>query len=172
MLQALLLTGCLFCWRRPQLRVFSWLLSLIEEVPYIHHDEESIKIMAKKVKKSWAYVKGHYRKNGTWVPPHLSLWRQLVLPMCVAGIVWVAVIYLLFGPVAVLALAIFSVALCICIIMGKRTLRKFIMGKVSLKKMKKSRSKLYEELCSKLKEAEIFENFIDIDKLSKHRNRS
>ena len=168
----LLLTGCLFCWGRPQLRVFSWFLSLIEEGPYIHHDEESIKIMAKKVKKSWAYVKGHYSENGTWVPPHLSLWRQLVLPMCVAGIVWVAVIYLLFGPVAVLALAIFSVALCICIIMGKHTLRKFIMGKISLKRMKKNRPKLYEELCSKLKEAEIFENFIDIDKLRKHRNRS
>ena len=41
---------------------FFWLLSLIEEVSYIHYDEESIKIMAKKVKKSWAYVKGHYRK--------------------------------------------------------------------------------------------------------------
>ena len=128
--------------------------------------------MAKKVKKKWAYVKGHYRKNGTWVPPHLSLWRQLALPMCVAGVVWVAVIYLLFGLVMLLALAVFSVALCICIIMGNRMFRKFIMGKVPLKKMKESRPKLYEELCSKLKEAEIFENFIDIDKLSKHRNQS
>ena len=128
--------------------------------------------MAKKVKKNWAYVKGHYRKDSTWVPPRFSPWRQLVLPVCVAGVVWVAVIYLLFGLVGLLAFAVFSVALCICIIMGKRTLRKFIMGKVSIKKMKKSRSKLYEELCSKLKEAEIFENFIDIDKLSKHRNRS
>ena len=128
--------------------------------------------MAKKVKKSWAYGKGHYRKNSTWVPPRLSPWRQLVLPMCVAGVVWAAVIYLVFGLVVLLALAVFSVALCIYIIMGKRTLRKFIMGKVPLKKMKKSRPKLYEELCSKLKEAEIFENFIDLDKLSKHRNRS
>jgi hypothetical protein len=161
----LLLTGCLFCWGRPQLRVFSWLLSLIEEVPYIHHDEESIKIMAKKVKKSWAYVKGHYRKNGTWFPPHLSPWRQLRLPMCVAGVVWAAVIYLLFGLVVLLALAVFSVALCICIIVGKRTLRKFMMGKVALKKEKESRLKVYEELRSKLKEAEIFENVIDMDKL-------
>ncbi len=161
----MLLTDCFFCWGRPQLRVFSWLLSLNEEVPYIHHDEESIKIMAKKVKKSWAHVKGHYRKNGTWGPPHLSLWRQLVLPMCVAGVVWVVVIYLLFGLVVLLALAVFSVALCICIIVGKRTLRKFLMGKVTLKKEKESRLKVYEELRSKLKEAEIFENVIDIDKL-------
>ena len=121
--------------------------------------------MAKKVKKSWAYVKGHYRKNGTWFPPRFSPWRQLVLPMCVAGVVWVAVIYLLFGLVVLLALAVFSVALCICIIVGKRTLRKFIMGKVTLKKEKESRLKVYEELRSKLKEAEIFENVIDMDKL-------
>ena len=133
-------------------------------MPYIHQDEESIKIMAKKVKKSWAHVKGHYRKNSARVPPHLSLWRQLVLPMCVAGAVWVAVIYLLFGLVVLLALAVFSVALCICIV-GKRKLRKFIMGKVTLKKVKESRLKVYEELRSKLKEAEIFENVIDIDKL-------
>ncbi len=85
--------------------------------------------------------------------------------MCVAGVVWAAVIYLLFGLVVLLALAIFSVALCICIIVGKRTLRKFIMGKVALKKVKESRLKVYEELRSKLKEAEIFENVIDIDKL-------
>jgi hypothetical protein len=121
--------------------------------------------MAKKVKKSWVYGKGHYRKNSTWVPPRLSPWRQLVLPMCVAGVVWVAVIYLLFGLVVLLALAVFSVALCICIIVGKRTLRKFMMGKVALKREKESRLKVYEELRSKLKEAEIFENVIDIDKL-------
>ena len=138
---------------------------LIEEVPYIHHDEESIKIMAKKVKKNWAYVKGHYRKNGTWAPPHLSPWRQLRLPMGVAGVVWAGVIYLIFGLFVLLAIAVFSVALCICIIVGKRTLRKFIMGKVALKKEKESRLKVYEELRSNLKEAEIFENVIDIDKL-------
>jgi hypothetical protein len=64
-----------------------------------------------------------------------------------------------------LAIAVFSVALCICIIVGKRTLRKFMMGKVALKKEKESRLKVYEELRSKLKEAEIFENVIDMDKL-------
>lgn len=168
----LLLTGCLFCWGKPQFRVFSWLLSLIEEVPYIHHDEESIKIMAKKVKKSRAYVKGQYRKNGTWVPPHLSPWRQLRLPMGVAGVVWAAVIYLLFGLFVFLAIAAFSVALCICIIVGKRALRKFIMGKVALKKEKESRLKVYEELRSNLKEAEIFENVIDIDKLKSIGNKA
>jgi len=103
--------------------------------------------MAKKVKKNWAYAKGHYRKNSTWVPPHLSPWRQLVLPMCVAGVVWAAVIYLVFG------------------LMGKRKLRKFVMGKVALKKEKESQLKAYEELCSKLKKAEIFEGVIDMDKL-------
>jgi hypothetical protein len=51
----MLLTECFFCWGTSQLRVFFWLLSLIEEVPYIHHDGESSKIMTKKVKKSWAY---------------------------------------------------------------------------------------------------------------------
>ena len=90
--------------------------------------------------------------------------------MCFAGAVWAAVIYLLFGLVVVLALVLFSAALCICIIMGRRAPRKSIIDKVSLKKMKKRRPKLYEELCSKLKEAEIFKNFVDIDKLSKHRN--
>jgi hypothetical protein len=134
-------------------------------VPYIHHDEESIKIMAKKVKKNWAYAKGHYRKNSTWVPPHLSPWRQLVLPMCVAGVVWAAVIYLVFGLVVLLALAVFSGTLCIGIIMGKRKLRKFVMGKVALKKEKENQLKAYEELCSKLKKAEIFEGVIDMDKL-------
>ena len=161
----MLLTDCFSCLGRPQLRVFSWLLFLNEEVPYIHHDEEFIKIMANKVKKSWAHVKGHYRKNGTWGPPHLSLWRQLLLPMCVAGVVWVAVIYLLFGLVVLLALAVFSVILCIGIIVGKRTLKKIIMGRVALKKDKESRLKVYEELRSKFKEAEIFENVIDMDKL-------
>ena len=121
--------------------------------------------MANKVKKNWAHVKGHYRKNGTWGPPHLSLWRQLLLPMCVAGVVWVAVIYLLFGLVVLLALAVFSVILCIGIIVGKRTLKKIIMGRVALKKEKESRLKVYEELRSKFKEAEIFENVIDMDKL-------
>ena len=121
--------------------------------------------MAKKVKKNWAYAKGHYRKNSTWVPPHLSPWRQLVLPMCVAGVVWAAVIYLVFGLVVLLALAVFSGTLCIGIIMGKRKLRKFVMGKVALKKEKDSQLKAYEELCSKLKEAEIFEGVIDMDKL-------
>jgi len=161
----MLLTDCFSCLGRPQLRVFSWLLFLNEEVPYIHHDEEFIKIMANKVKKNWAHVKGHYRKNGTWGPPHLSLWRQLLLPMCVAGVVWVAVIYLLFGLVVLLALAVFSVILCIGIIVGKRTLKKIIMGRVALKKDKESRLKVYEELRSKFKEAEIFENVIDMDKL-------
>jgi hypothetical protein len=134
-------------------------------VPYSHHDEDFIKIMAKKVKKNWAYVKGHYRKDSTWVPPRFSPWRQLVLPVCVAGVVWVAVIYLLFGLVVLLALVAFSVALGICIILGKRTLRKFVMDKVALKKEKESRLKVFEELRSKLKEAEIFENVIDMDKL-------
>jgi hypothetical protein len=47
-----------------------------------------------------------------------------------------------------------------------------IMAKVTLRRVKGNPLKLYEELCSKLKEFEIFENLIDMDKLSKHQNRS
>jgi hypothetical protein len=123
--------------------------------------------MAKKVRKSRTTITGYNRKNSTWVPPRLSPWRQLVLPMCVAGIVWLAVIYLLFGLFVLLAIAVLSVSLCICIIVAKRTLKKFRMGKFTPKKEKESQLKVYEELRSKLKKAEIFENVIDMEKLER-----
>jgi hypothetical protein len=123
--------------------------------------------MVKKVKKNRTTIKGYYRKNSTWVPPRLGPWRQLVLPICLAGVVWLAVIYLLFGLFVLLAIAVLSVALCICIIAAKRTLRKFRMGKFTLEKEKESQLKVYEELRSKLKKAEIFENVVDMEKLER-----
>jgi len=91
----------------------------------------------------------------------------LVLPVCVAGVVWLAVIYLLFGLYVLLAIAGLSVALSIFIIVGKRTFRKFRRGKFTLKKEKESQLKVYEALNSRLKKAEIFENVIDMEKLER-----
>ena len=122
--------------------------------------------MAKKVKKSLTTIKGH-NENRSWVPPRLNPWRQLVLPVCVAGVVWLAVIYLLFGLYVLLAIAGLSVALSIFIIVGKRIFRKFRRGKFTLKKEKESQLKVYEALNSRLKKAEIFENVIDMEKLER-----
>ncbi|MFO7737563.1 MAG: hypothetical protein R6V46_03750 [Desulfatiglandaceae bacterium] len=48
------------------------------------------------VKKGWTYVPGHYKKDGTWVPPHRSVWRELVPTICLLIILIGVLLYLLF----------------------------------------------------------------------------
>lgn len=121
--------------------------------------------MPKKDKKNWVYIKGHYRKNGVWVPAHLSLWRQIIIPLCAAGGIWMAILFLLFGLSIVFIFPVFLIILCFCIVIGHSTIRISIMNLIFKKRTKARRHKLYEELCPNLKQAEVFNNLIDLDKL-------
>jgi biopolymer transport protein ExbB/TolQ len=128
--------------------------------------------VTKKAKKGWAYIEGHYRCDGTWVPPHWSMGRQLALPICVVVAIWAVALYLLFGHVVLLTMAALSCMSWICIIGKKYAVSKSVRDKRSLKTARKNRLKLYDELCAKLKQYEIFENLIDMEKLTKHENKT
>lgn len=142
------------------------------------------------MRKGWAYIKGHYAHNGTWIPPHWSLWRQLLPYICFLSCVWAVALWLLSGLFPFLFLALLPSTLLIA---SKFQRRRPIANKHTKRHMKGVEDKpsvqttrirlhlpwrtkanpklrLYEELCHRLKEFEVQENVLDMDKFPRERN--
>ena len=141
-------------------------------------------IMAKKIRKGWAYINGHYAHNGKWIPPHWSLWRQLLPYICFLFCVWAVALWLVSGLSNFLLLALLPFILLIA---SKVQRRRPIARGHTKRRTEEAKGKpsgqttrirlhlpwrtranpkirLYEELCHRLKEFEVQENVLDMDK--------